>query len=606
MCGIVFVGGANLLETHLGFFDSMLHADVVRGKHSTGVFRGYENGVTGIYKEAVPGPVYLETAGYKALRGENNTKFQRERLEKEGKVVPDPVGNFYVGHNRYATQGAINSRNAHPFKHGNITLVHNGTLRGQYRLPDHADYEVDSENICHSINKIGIDETVQKLQGAFTLVWHNEEDQTLNFIRNTERPFYLLEFTSGMWAGASEEEMIKWLNNRRKASLSVKQGFELPVGEQYVFDVSKGGFKLKEVRKHKLPTFPYSYASQRAWWEDEDYYATRYGAPQQQQKKETKKPTPQSEKGSSVADANTQKINGILESTGISEDYRKGKVIHFWPYEFREYLKAEPDRGSVRGWTMDRESIYLEVEIHAMTRQAFNDLPSNQLCETTIISAYFENSKTKDGAEVSVAVAIGRNIAVCAEPPEDDIDLDDIDVEFLDLTGVELSVLNDDTPPFDLLTDRCEICNGLLEEGNIFVEEDDDLDTQVFCHVCNDHYGLRGTLLVGSKPVTEEEKTFDIPLPVPTTVVAEQESSEKEVPVVVVDSGSEEGGDSATVPKKTLLNGWCISQKEWELDVGFCGFCNESLPWEEAETTEMLYQSQPCCEKHYNMLMGGS
>lgn len=593
MCGIVMVGGGSLLETHVSFFESLLHADVVRGKHSTGVFRSMAGGGTGIYKEAVPGPAYLETKGWSELRGENNTQYQKDRLAKEGKPIPTALSNFYVGHNRYATQGAINSKNAHPFKHGKITLVHNGTLRGQWRLPDHKDFEVDSENICHSIDKIGIDETVQKLQGAFTLIWHNEEEQTLNIIRNTERPFYLMEFSNGMWAGASEKEMIQWLNNRRKATMAVKNEFEIPVGEQHIFDVSNGGFKLKEVRKHELPRFPYSYTSQKAWWEDDDYYASRYGS-SATKTTNTKAATTQSQKGSQVTDANTLKVNEILAASGISSAYRKDKKIQFWPYEFREYLASEPNRGSIRGWTMDAEGIYLEVELHALTRKVFDDIPSNTLCETTIASAYFEKSKTKDEVDIKTPVAIGRGIELVEEDEEED-------VNNIDLTAVELSFLNDDIPPFDITIDACEICNSPLEDGKVYVEEDDLKDTQVFCETCNTHYGLRGTLLI--TPQTEDDVEEEVGDEVVVTEVPSLETDEPEKGITII---SKEGGDSAEVPKKTLSNGWCVTKKEWESDVGYCGFCNVSIPWDEAETTELLYQTQPCCTKHYEMLMGES
>lgn len=607
MCGIVFVGGSNLLETNVSFFESLLHADVVRGRHSTGVYRGIESGGTDIFKEAVPGPAYLELKGWERLRGENNTTYQKERLAKEGKVIPASLSNFYVGHNRYATQGAINGRNAHPFKHGDITLVHNGTLRGQWRLPDHRDFEVDSENICHALNKEGVDETIQKLQGAFTLVWHNRADQTLNFIRNTERPFYMMEFSNGMWAGASEKEMIQWLNNRRKAPLKVKQEFELPVGQQYVFDVSEGGFKFKEVREHKLPTFPYSYTSQsRAYWEEDDYFTSRYGSSATKQST-TKKPET---KAKAVDDANAQKVNEILIGTGSSY-FTKDKTIQFWPYEFREYLKAQPNKGSVRGWTMDRDQVYLEVEIHAIERADFDSIPSNTLMETTIVSAYNEKSTGKNGREILTPVAIGRGLKLVEEDNVDDVDdnLDD-----LDLSEIEMHFL-DDNVPFDLgesdtVVDSCELCGSSLEEGDVFVEEDDVTGTQVFCGTCNKHYGLKGTPLV--LPQLEEEEEEEVPettklLPPPP----EEEDKVKEIMEDLlkehdnlVESSKEEGGDSAEAPKKRLLNGWYVTQEEWENKVGFCGFCNTSIPWDEAETTEMLYQSQACCDKHYKMLMG--
>ncbi|MCS5737398.1 class II glutamine amidotransferase, partial [Herbiconiux daphne] len=156
--------------------------------------------------------------------------------------------------------GEVVDRNAHPFQHGSITLVHNGTLDNQSLLPDHQKFAVDSENIAYSIDKIGIEETIKKLNGKFTLVWFDAKDQTLNFIRNKDRPFHFMETSSGDWFGASEEDMLMWLSKRTKGP-TAKRHFEAEVGVQYVFEIANGVFRFKEERKHELPVFRYVYTS---------------------------------------------------------------------------------------------------------------------------------------------------------------------------------------------------------------------------------------------------------------------------------------------------------------------------------------------------------
>ncbi|MSE24831.1 hypothetical protein GKC32_10305, partial [Lactobacillus curvatus] len=70
-----------------------------------------------------------------------------------------------MGHNRWATKGKINERNAHPFEHDHIIGAHNGTLRNQHLLPNHLDFEVDSDNIFHAMSTIGVDATIAKTSG---------------------------------------------------------------------------------------------------------------------------------------------------------------------------------------------------------------------------------------------------------------------------------------------------------------------------------------------------------------------------------------------------------------------------------------------------------
>ena len=112
----------------------------------------------------------------------------------------------FMGHNRAATKGVINAVNAHPYEYDHIVGCHNGTLS----MPSWRDLEekigeqtaVDSMAIIKCIAMFGIEETVPLLQGAWALVWFNKQDNTLNFLRNKERTF---------WMGFSEDhDKIFW------------------------------------------------------------------------------------------------------------------------------------------------------------------------------------------------------------------------------------------------------------------------------------------------------------------------------------------------------------------------------------------------------------
>jgi len=218
-CGIVGAAGV-LNNKEKDAVRDLLIMDALRGKHSTGLIAVNKAGEATYAKKAVTPYDFLDMASvYKKFNAFDNR--------------------VLVGHNRYATKGAINNTNAHPFSHGDITGVHNGTIRKQHRLVDHKDFEVDSENIIHSLNKVGEDETVKNLEGAYALVWWNNKEQRLKFLRNSERPLF---FTASEDAKtiywASEKYMLKAALHRN----GLKHQAILPFEEDmlYTFDLKLG------------------------------------------------------------------------------------------------------------------------------------------------------------------------------------------------------------------------------------------------------------------------------------------------------------------------------------------------------------------------------
>ncbi len=622
------IGGKVITETKISFFESMLHADVVRGRHSTGVYRSDVTGAIQIYKDAVPSPAYLEQEGWYNLRGANLTPHQVKTVVDAGLPEPQKQSNFYVGHNRYATMGAKTAQNAHPFQIGDVTLVHNGTLDNQGRLPDSTDFEVDSCNIAHAINKEGIDVTIQKLQGAFTLIWHDARDQTVNFVRNSKRPLYMVEFTDGTWAAASEKDMLLWLNSRRKAPFVIKQQFELPVGVQYVFDVSDNGFKLKETREHKLPTFPptysYGYSYGRNYYDDWPSASQSTTQRQATQTSEKDKLTPMSV--AQISESRENHVNKVLMAAGMSADYRKDKVIDFFPYLFRPYSKSTVGKGALRGWTMDENHNYLEVEFHAMNESDFDKMPGNVKAVGQIVGAYAETSTNEQG-EFTNYVAIIKDMefidldAVASDDEsflprtidgesEEVTTLPDTREEILDMLTSDIPTLEDIIEDSDDLSLRiCACCDTGLAGGRVFETGDD----QYSCEECNDRYRLGGREVPTEFSETD---TPDVDEEVQQTVVTtptKEESYDMVVvqtpPVVNIPKhevpSEKEGGDSAAeVFTKTLTSGLLVSKKEWEKELGFCTFCSDSLPWASAENAHILYNRQACCDKHYRELMG--
>lgn len=211
MCGIV---GFITTESAIGAYDrkrwfvNALRADVVRGEHGTGVFF--------VRHKQGTDPVDWCKIGNNpdALL---NDKAGEARL---GDAVRFDDFRAVIGHNRAATIGNVSTANAHPFQEGPITLVHNGTLNTMHNLPTkkgtlHKDVSVDSHVICHNLATHSVEEVIGKLDGAFVLVWHDSRDQSVNIIRNVQRPIHLLPLKyHHTILLASEAEMLWWLTQR--------------------------------------------------------------------------------------------------------------------------------------------------------------------------------------------------------------------------------------------------------------------------------------------------------------------------------------------------------------------------------------------------------
>lgn len=190
MCGIVAVIG------QIGFkeekiFKQLLEVDSLRGRHSTGIIKVEADGKVSTRKKAVDGLDFVKL---------------------EDKFIIQGTNKILIGHNRHATQGAINDVNAHPFSFGDIHGVHNGTLTGQYLLKNYTDFKVDSENIYYDMHLSGIKDTHTRLRGAYALAWVDESDKTVNFIRNSERPLAMTTINDGKTVVvASESMMLEWV-----------------------------------------------------------------------------------------------------------------------------------------------------------------------------------------------------------------------------------------------------------------------------------------------------------------------------------------------------------------------------------------------------------
>lgn len=231
MCGII----AMISKTKYGFtakdkemFHQMLFANTLRGDDSTGIFGVTAKGNLDMIKSAKTAPEMQGTKRYADFLSDVVNKYR-----------------IVVGHNRASTRGATTDENAHPFIEDNICLVHNGTLYSHKEL---ADKEVDSHAICHSIAQIGYKKTIEKINGAFALVWYDAKEKKLHIGRNTQRPLWIIQTETADYV-ASEPGMLEWLYFRNFSKTEKAKYFNTELLYTYDVDTLTEGYNNEPMPK---------------------------------------------------------------------------------------------------------------------------------------------------------------------------------------------------------------------------------------------------------------------------------------------------------------------------------------------------------------------
>lgn len=213
MCGHVGIFGKDINTQTVSAFEDLLYMDALRGEHATGVAMISPNATARVIKKPLTAALFLDSADVAtAMRSAASSV-------------------ALLGHNRYATQGALNEENAHPFSHGHITMAHNGTLRTRRGLSGlESDYEVDSNHIAYTLSRAEPETFLGRLNGAYALVWHNSTENTISFARNNDRPMYIAKVKDkDIYMYASEIGMLYAAATRKKRDIVFDYVDELPI-----------------------------------------------------------------------------------------------------------------------------------------------------------------------------------------------------------------------------------------------------------------------------------------------------------------------------------------------------------------------------------------
>jgi predicted glutamine amidotransferase len=441
--------------------NQMIYLDTLRGTDGTGIaILGKDPKVLpNVYKKAIPGFDFVDTTLY----------------DKVTKNFGEIRG--ILAHNRAATKGSINNASTHPFQHGDITLAHNGTLFFHAMLDGKS--TVDSERIAETFAVKDIKETLEKLDGAYALVWHSAVDGTINFARNKERPLYLA-FTKDkdvlMWA--SEAWMITVAASRAGVTLEEVGPWELKVGEWNSVQLGGADFAKWDVIPFLTKSIPINHGGKAG----NTQIVTTPG-------------TTKNNVLTLPAEKKIAKANSALKAL----DLTVGELIMFEIYKKTPY-NGYPSMGTVEGWYQDdKDSTAMATIIAHGVNMESKDLADPDFNKKTFIG------KIKSAVQNNSWITVYVDQIEAIEEVQEEADGDDDYSPFVQEAessgrfykgprGTYVSEAQFRT----LAEDGCVKCSG-----PVFPKDDCNVvwtsDGRPYCPQCVNDYDAMGYLLVDAE-----------------------------------------------------------------------------------------------------------
>lgn len=203
MCGLFGMIGPGITQTDLLFLQEIGYVSALRGRDGTGVVQG------SLYEKYCSHKIKKEDSEYSQFMWYHQNCKGGSPL-----VLNDTTCNYFLGHVRHATKGAINSDNTHPFDVGQLVGMHNGTLKDlKY---DHKD-KTDTELLLKDIQERGPLRVLREISkdSAYAIVYLDKREKQIVFARNEKRTlFYTYHVHRSVMYYASEKWMLEAIADR--------------------------------------------------------------------------------------------------------------------------------------------------------------------------------------------------------------------------------------------------------------------------------------------------------------------------------------------------------------------------------------------------------